>query len=370
MTIEKELKKEGINVIKRINTLTVNSIAKSVAEKLVLAFPEQNLNYNELFIKLSRLDMYIADLPLASGAKYYYKNSSIYFSKNIDFENIDAYAIHECIHALQEYRDDKNNLIRLGLCDFTSFNLDGMALNEAAVQLLSSTSLHKPTDIVKYFDITLPTNTPTHYTLECNLLKQMAYITGIDVLYNSTLYSNDNFANRFIELTSKKIFLNIRRNLDKLLALEDTLSIESQKLENIDDSDKKIAIITSNISNLRNEIKALFLKIQNTILTSYFDSSFNKLSTLKELDSYRQKLYNYKDLIGTVDNYTYFNDYYINKMSDLELKHNFIENCEYNSNSDMAIMPIHTNFLSVLFSKIRKVFIHNSNLENVYIKEK
>ncbi len=67
--------------------------------------------------------MYIAKMPhTMAQAKYYYKNSSIYFSDSIDFSNIDSYATHECIHYLQELTcDTKNNLIHLGLCDFTKF---------------------------------------------------------------------------------------------------------------------------------------------------------------------------------------------------------------------------------------------------------
>ena len=153
MSIEAELKREGIEVIKTLDTFSVITIAKNVSTKLVLAFPEQNLDYNDLFIKLSRLNMYIAKMPNnIACAKYYYKNFSIYFSDKIDFSKIDAYAIHECIHYLQELRDEKNNLIHLGLCDFTSSKLPGMALNEAAVQLMSSKALNEKIDTVKYFD--------------------------------------------------------------------------------------------------------------------------------------------------------------------------------------------------------------------------
>ena len=235
MSIKTELKKEGIEVIKPLDTLSVITIAKNVATKLVMAFPEQNLNCNELFIKLSRLNMYIAKIPHSmSQAKYYYKNSSIYFSDDIDFSNIDSYATHECIHYLQELRDTKHNLVHLGLCDFTDSRLPGMALNEAAVQLMSSKALKEKMDTVKYFDITFPTNSPYYYALECNLINQMAYITGEYALFNSTLYSNDSFKRKFISLTSEKTFYKVQNNLDKLIELEDTLSTEATKLGNID----------------------------------------------------------------------------------------------------------------------------------------
>ena len=98
MNIENELRKEGIEVVEKLNTLTVNSIATNIAQKLVNTLPDQNINYHELFMKLSRLTMYIAKLPNNSAAKYFYKNSSIYFSEKADLENLSDVIIHECSH--------------------------------------------------------------------------------------------------------------------------------------------------------------------------------------------------------------------------------------------------------------------------------
>ncbi len=355
MSIKTELKKEGIEVIKPLDTLSVISIAKNVATKLVIAFPEQNLNCNDLFIRLSRLNMYIAKMPHGmSCAKYYYKNSSIYFSDEIDFSNIDSYATHECIHYLQELRDTKNNLIHLGLCDFTNPKLPGMALNEAAVQLMSSRALNEKVDTVKYFDITLPTNSPYYYALECNLVTQMAYITGDYALFNSTLYSNNSFKRKFISLTSKETFYKVQNNLDKLMKLEDTLSLEASKLGNSDMSIRKISKIEKEISCLRNKINELFINTQNLILTEYFDNNFKSIVNLEQVENFRRKLYNYKDLIGSTSNYTYFNNYYISKMAKLEELRNSFEN-----NDELSLVPIKQNMFSTFINKLKKIFVHN-----------
>lgn len=361
MSIKTELKKEGIEVIKPLDTLSVITIAKNVATKLVVAFPEQNLNCNDLFIKLSRLNMYIAKMPHTMAcAKYYYKNSSIYFSDEIDFSNIDSYATHECIHYLQELRDTKNNLIHLGLCDFTSPKLPGMALNEAAVQLMSSKALNEKVDTVKYFDIILPTNSPYYYALECNLINQMSYITGEYALFNSTLYSNDSFKRKFISLTSEKTFYRVQENLDKLMNLEDTLSLQASKLGNSDMPIKTINKIENEISTLRTKINELFINTQNLILTSYFDNNFKSIVNLEQVENYRRKLYNYKDLIGTTSNYTFFNDYYIEKMAALERK------CYAYENSDeLSLVPAKQNLFSILINKIKKLFASREAYENV-----
>lgn len=361
MSIKTELKKEGIEVIKPLDTLSVITIAKNVATKLVMAFPEQNLNCNELFIKLSRLNMYVAKMPNSTAcAKYYYKNSSIYFSDDIDFSNIDSYATHECIHYLQELRDTKHNLIHLGLCDFTDSKLSGMALNEAAVQLMSSKALNEKMDTVKYFDITLPTNSPYYYALECNLISQMAYITGEYALFNSTLYSNDSFQRKFISLTSEKTFYKVRNNLDKLMELEDTLSFEASKLGNSDIPMKAINKIEKEISILRNKINELFINTQNLILTRYFDNNIKSIVNLEQVENYRRKLYNYKNLIGTTDNYTFFNDYYIQKMAELEKK------CyEYENNNEVSLIPFKNNWFVTTFSKLFKLFTNYAVYENI-----
>lgn len=361
MNVESELKKEGIEVIAPLDTFSVISIAKNVASKLVMAFPEQNLDCHSLFVKLSRLNMYIAKMPSGMAiAKYYYKNSSIYFSNDIDFTNIDSFATHECIHRLQELRDNKNNLMRLGLCDFTNAKLPGMALNEAAVQLMSSKVTCNRIDTVKYFDITLPTTSPSYYTLECNLVNQMAYITGNYTLYNSTLFSTDTFKNRFIELTSEKTFYKIQNNLDSLISLEDALSLEVSKLGSNDLPLKIINRIENEIAYLRKQISNLFINTQNLILTSYFNKSFKSIMNLEQVENYRRELYNYKDVIGTTKNYTFFNDYYISKMVELEKKRYSFEGSE-----TLALAPVKRNLIFTFFSKLKKLFVNNE----IYEKE-
>ena len=63
MSIESDLRKDGIEVIKKLDTLKVNSIARRVSMDICATFPNFNLNQNDLFIKLSRLNMYFAKMP-------------------------------------------------------------------------------------------------------------------------------------------------------------------------------------------------------------------------------------------------------------------------------------------------------------------
>ena len=67
MSIETDLKKDGIEVIKPLDTLRINSIAKNISEKICQSFPDYGFNQNDLFIKLSRLNMYRAKMPERNG---------------------------------------------------------------------------------------------------------------------------------------------------------------------------------------------------------------------------------------------------------------------------------------------------------------
>ena len=102
MSIKSDLKKYGIEVISKLDTLKINSIAKNISNQICQTFPQYNFNENELFIKLSRLDMYKAKMPEGMAeANYFYKNTSIYFNENIPDSELDEFALHECIHYLQ-----------------------------------------------------------------------------------------------------------------------------------------------------------------------------------------------------------------------------------------------------------------------------
>ena len=218
MNVETELKKDGITVVRKLDTLTVNTIARDIAEKLCKTFPEQNFIFQNLFIALSRIPMYLADIPAGfAEATYFYKNSSMYFRNGLDLENLEKFAVHEFIHYLQEIKDKKGNLVRLGLCDYGDFKICGMGLNEGAVQLMAAKANGSQEEIVKYYGISLPTTSPTYYPLLCNLVKQMAYVTGEDALYDSTFYGSVMFKEKFASLCGINSFLKIQNNLDKIL---------------------------------------------------------------------------------------------------------------------------------------------------------
>ena len=200
MSIESDLRKDGIKVVDILDTVTVNKIAHNIASKLCETFPELCFNEADLYSKLSSLTMYRATMPEGMAeANYFYKNTSIYFNAKVDTEDLEEFAIHECIHYIQEIKDKKNNLIRMGLCNFDALKIVGMGLNEAAVQFATSKVIGIKKEAVKYFGVSFETTSPSYYPLECNLIEQLAYFTGDTILFDSTFTSNDKFKEAFSE---------------------------------------------------------------------------------------------------------------------------------------------------------------------------
>ena len=262
-------------------------------------------------------------------ANYFYKNTSIYFNEHVPDEDLEEFAIHECIHYLQEVKDKRNYLIRMGLCDYTEFKIYGLGLNEAAVQLISSKINGIPKEYVKYFGISFETISPSYYPLECCLVNQLAYLTGEDILFESTFNSNENFKKVFSELTSPKTFMAIQNAIDEILYHEEDIIKLNNKIAQIEDRNKKVDGMIKKIDELKNEITLMFMRTQNLIISSYFDTTFDKIIDLEGIEKYRQKLYSFKDLIGFTEGYTFFNDYYISKMEQLEHKYNLLENGQF-----------------------------------------
>ena len=367
MSIESDLRKDGIEVIEKLDTLKINSIANNISTKLCETFPQYNLNQNELFIQLSRLNMYKAKMPEGMAeANYFYKNSSIYFNEHIQNDDLEEFAIHECIHYLQEIKDKRNYLIRMGLCDYTEFKIYGLGLNEAAVQLMSSKINGIPKEYVKYFGISFETTSPSYYPLECCLVNQMAYITGEDVLFESTLNSNDNFKNKFANLTSHKAFMAIQNAIDEILNNEENIIKLNNKIIEVDDRNKKVDGMLQKIDELKHEISLTFMRTQNLIISSYFDKAFNCISTLEEVENFRRKLYSFKDYLGATDGYTFFNDYYVNKMEQLEKKYNALENGEVET--AIKIISKKENKLLSILKAIKKLIFKN-NFEKQYTED-
>lgn len=354
MSIESDLKKDGITVIESLDKSSIYTISKNISNKIVSAFPNFGYTFESLYNRFSNLPMYIATVPNGmSEASYFYKNSAIYFRDGMGLSDLEKFATHELIHNLQEIKDTKGHLLRLGLCTFKGSRASGMALNEAAVQLLSSNILGNTFETVTYYDITFSTISPNCYPLICNLIYQMAYITGEEVLFDSTFNSNDHFKNKFVALCGSSAYSQISNLFDKILDTEEKIIILENKLQCKDLSDAKLHSTYKKIGDLKLKLKNYYFETQELIIESYFTTTSKTLISDTDIDTFRKKLYNFKELIGSDSNYSFFNNYYINMMESLDVKY---DSADGSLSTSTYLVPKKVGNLERLFNFIKKLF--------------
>lgn len=114
------------------------------------------------------------------------------------------------------------------------------------------------------------------------------------------------------------------------------------------------------IDELKSEIMLTFMRTQNLIISSYFDKAFENINNLEEVENYRRKLYTFKDYLGCTEGYTFFNDYYVNKMEQLENKYNALEN----GNVENAIKLITKKESKIIsfFKALKKLIFGEKNI--------
>lgn len=376
------LKKSGIELVSQLSTLEVNKIAANISEKICSSFPEHNINKSDLFAAISRLNMYYAKFKDNSAAKYCYKTETIYFKENIDFENIETPAIHECLHFIQTIKNKNGKLLRLGLYQPSFLGGTGLAINEAAVQLMAADATNSRFESVKYYGLDIITNSPDYYPIECSLVKQMTYFTGTYPLYHSVLYSDDIFKNTFIMKSDKNTYDKIVENLDLLQEYQETLQKENLYLSYIeyDNQNSNKAINTQKaIDNLKLSIKELTLKTQELILTSCTRSDLSLVRDTQSVKEFKNKLYNFKELLIQSENYTFYNEFYCQMMEELDVKRELIKkygvlNVFKDIRESYALIETRQeklNLFQVAINKLKEVFkINQKEVDSSFDSDK
>ena len=173
---------------------------------------------------------------------------------------------------------------------------------------------------------------------------------GEDILFDSTLNSNNRFKETFISLTSQDVFDTLQKNIDLLIEMQENLSLLYSSLENDRLTENIVQKISREIENQKSKVKELFLNTQRLILTSYFDNSINLAYAPKQLENYRNKLYLFKNIIAYAEGDNFYNDYYIDKMMQIEKIY------DYNPMEDTFLTVIKHSFLSTLIQKLKLLF--------------
>ena len=298
MNLNKKLEKLGIVNVKKLNDESINKVAQNVIKALKQAFPNINMKneFDDALDRLLNCNMYSANIikPI-SKVNYIYENNSIYIDEQENLVEMDQQIIHECIHYLQDRRMKKNIVKKIGLCNFSDFKVYGIGMNEAAVQYISARVINKTPEIIERFGIRLKTITPNYYPFLTNLMEQIVYLFGEEIVVKSvfegTKIFEDLLLNTFEENTKKiiKIFDSILDDNNKLSVLENEFEIKE----------------------LQEKIARNYIEAQNIMFSTYFNKICPRLTTLKEVEIYETKAIYYKNIMGTeLNNTDRANDFY------------------------------------------------------------
>lgn len=338
---EKALKSIGIEPIRSLNNEEKNRIIKQFVELLVKTFPKHNLNAQEITKEMMECQMYLANISSNLGtANYYHKNRSIYFSTDANLDKIDEYIIHECIHYFQDKRDKKGKLDKLGLCRFSEFKIYAMAMNESAIQYVTCKMLKRKLETIEYAGVVIKTISKNYYPLLTNLISQMACLVGEDKLVESVLFSTDNFILSFMDVAGEKNTIEIENGFDEILSWKQMASQHDIQVE-------------SNIA-------ISFEKVQNQILTSYFDGMLPLLETVEEVEEYENKLIEYEEIIGNVDDFEFYENYQVEQLEKAHKKTEYI----IKKKSKNMLAVVNNNKLFTLFKLVINFFKRRQEYRN------
>jgi hypothetical protein len=274
MNWEKELKRVGIVPIRSLRPDEKNYIIRQFVQRLQKIYDISEQEYNRIFMKMNNCPMYLSEINGCLGkANYFYKNQSIYFDQSLDLENVDEVVLHECIHYFQDCREKDGALNRIGLCEFREFSVNGLGLNEAAVQYIVSDMLEKKEEEVEIYGIKLKTKSPTYYPIMCNLMQQIIYLVGEETVFNSTLYNKNELEEWYFYYCGDSTLNSIKSKFDAIIE-------EKQKLK---ESEVRLVEqlqwqgIKQKVKDEQSQwkIRKLYEETQREILISYFDRSIS-----------------------------------------------------------------------------------------------
>ena len=323
MSTNKHYKELKIEPIENINAREKCEIANKAAILLLDSFPEFNLDYLNIVDLLMHTDMYISKVPEnLSPVNYSYTDETFYISDEIEINIENEFFLHEIIHRIQEYRTKKNKLLSLGICNVLETKIEGLAINEAAIQYLVCKILKKEQKIVRIYDMNIPTISNNYYPILTNLIEQIAFLLGDKFLIDSALNSKEDFKYNTIDNLGEANYFTIQNNFDKILEAKDNILKNKAYIENV-----------STIQNL-------YVETQKIIFTSYFERIFKRIETIKELNEYNKKLFNYRYLIGSNDAEYYYVKYYRNKKEEIKQKEYDLEHMSLMVVKDSAVLKV------------------------------
>ena len=332
MNINRYYKDFNIIPITKMNVRERVEFANSASLFLLDSFPKLDLDYIKMLDVLQKTEMYIARIPEnIAPANYSYKDEIIYISDETDINLENEFIWHEIIHRIQHCKNKRGNLTQMGLCLVLETKIQGLALNEAAIQYVVEKLLNTEIQIIEIYGMKIPTTSKNYYPILTNLISQIAFLLGDYLLIESVLKSNENFKYNTIDNLGLDVYYEIQSNFDKILECKDNITKANE--------DNKIQ---ENI----NKIKILYLETQNLIMNSYFSNLIKRIDTMQELEKFKIKLLNYKNYVGANEGLVSYWKLYEEMQPKIKQIETKIKN--------RSLVVVSDNIIARIFRKIKK----------------
>lgn len=329
MYINKYFKQLNIEPIAEIDIREKCEFANRAAMVIVDKF--YDLDYLKIVDIIQHTQMYTAKIPNnLSPVNYSYLDGILYISEKLELDINNEFVLHEVIHRLQEYRNKKNKLLQLGLCDILETSIKGLALNEAAVQYIVKKVLNGENEIVEVYGMKIPTISKNYYPILTNLIEQMIFAVGENILVDSTLNSNNEFKYSAIDSMGESTYYEIQNNFDKIM------DVKNQILKNENQTNVKENI---------DLIKRIYIETQHKILTSYFNKELKAVKDIDQLKVFGDKLLKYRNLIGSDEGQALYDEYYKEMLNKIQEKEFSFQN--------RALIVVKENKIINVFKRIK-----------------
>lgn len=358
MSGKKSLGNTGIEVIESLEEEKIIDIVNQVSTRIMTAFPDNKLSYLDIYRTLLDTPMYYARIPKGlSKANYYYKDSSIYFSDKANLSEVDEFIFHEFIHRLQERKDKKGKITRLGVCEVNELSVKATALNEAAIQFVTVKAFDMPKKQVNIYNITLPSRTE-YYPIITNIISQLAFLLGENILIDSTIKGNEDFKIDIIDNIGENEYNFIEKNLNEILRIKKEIADIQNSMQIKDKWEGTDNLKYLEIEKKSKYIKKIYFDIQNKIYTSYFDNLLKRTENDLEVNMILKKIQDYEEYIGVSEDNIAFSLFFSDFTKRAEKRIEELKN-------KTALVVFKDNFISRVIRKIKRLF---KNSENEYQK--
>ena len=324
---DKELSKYGIIPEVEINISTRIQICKDFTNKIFATFKDFPITYIQLYMRVYCIKIRFAKIKGIRKAFYFYKNNTIYISKEVlESANLKSFLYIEIIHAIQDFGNIELKNKRAGLVRFKDTKLYGIGLNEGAIQYIVSKM--ENSKIKKYtFSSFSIYSISDSYKFITSLIQQIITLVGEHHILESLFLSNSIF----------------EKNLENIY--------EGETSKIINNMDKLFSISTTH-KHSNKEIIEIYNKTYRMIISKYFTQTIDLITELHEIKTMHILLDELNEIAPDGD--TFFFEHREKYDQQLNQLYKKIENEKKNN----ALVEVKNNPISQLFKKINEALVN------------